>query len=242
MHDFSKSETKQKRTLGQEFEAWYKIFNKSYLLHCLYNRSASSWNQRESLLSLGQTLLTFHYTMLEKCRALLSVVERGWPNALDFSLDLELNIPRIYYLMNNSFMECFVHYLMNSNCTCARSTTLDNFALVQTSLDKNRALDFTQQGGQTLSTFTQHACRALYSEKSRAFGQGFTVVFNLIGGAEHQGCIQVARGGPLFTYLHRGLKIYYRLWHLYSFWWNFGDCAGGALGFRGAPVEKHCSI
>ena len=124
-------------------------------------------------LSLGQTLSTFHYTLLDKCRALLSVVERGWPNALDFSLDLELNIPRMYYLMNNSFMECFVHYLMNSNCTCARSTTLDNFALDQTSLDKSRALDFTQQGGQTLSTFTQHACRTLYSEKSRAFGQGF---------------------------------------------------------------------
>ena len=60
----------------------------------------------------------------------------GWPNALDFSLDLELNIPQVYYLMNNSFMECFVHYLMKSNCTCLRSTTLDNFALDQTSLDK----------------------------------------------------------------------------------------------------------
>ena len=87
-------------------------------------------------LSLGQTLSTFHYTLLDKCRALLSVVERGWPNALDFSLDLELNIPRMYYLMNDSFMECFVHYLMNSNCACVRSTTLDNFALDQTSLDK----------------------------------------------------------------------------------------------------------
>ena len=60
----------------------------------------------------------------------------GWPNALDFSLDLELNIPQVYYLMNNSFKECFVHYLMNSNCACVRSTTLDNFALDQTSLDK----------------------------------------------------------------------------------------------------------
>ena len=120
-----------------------------------------------NFLSLGQTLSTFHYTLLDKCRALLSVVERGWPNALDFSLDLELNIPRMYYLMNNSFMECFAHYLMNSNCTCVRSTTLDYFALDQISLDKNRALDFTQ-----------HACRALYSEKSRAFGQGFKVCFN----------------------------------------------------------------
>ena len=50
------------------------------------------------LLSLGQTLSTFHYTLLDKCRALLSVVERGWPNALDFSLDLELNIPLMYCL------------------------------------------------------------------------------------------------------------------------------------------------
>ena len=87
----------------------------------------------------GQTLSTFCYTLLDKCRALLSVVERGWPNALDFSLDLEINIPRMYYLMNNSFMECFVHYLMNSNCTCVRSTTLDNFALDQTSPDKKRS-------------------------------------------------------------------------------------------------------
>ena len=91
---------------------------------------------RGDFLSLGQTLSTFHYTLLDKCRALLSVVERRWPNALDFSLDLELNIPRIYYLMSNSFMECFVHYLMNPNCTCVRSTMLDNFALDQTSLDK----------------------------------------------------------------------------------------------------------
>ena len=80
-------------------------------------------------LSLGQTLSTFPY-------ALLSVVERGWPNALDFSVDLELNISRMYYLMNKSFTECFAHYLMNSNCTCAPSTTLDNIALDQTSLDK----------------------------------------------------------------------------------------------------------
>ena len=91
------------------------------------------------LLSLGQTLSTFHYTLLDKCRALLSVSRGGWPNALDFSLDLELNIPRMYDLMNNSFMEYFVHYLMNSYCTCVRSTTLDNFALDQTSLDKKQS-------------------------------------------------------------------------------------------------------
>ena len=91
------------------------------------------------MISLGQTLSTFLYTLLDKCRALLSVVERGWPNALDFSLDLELNIPRMYYLMNNSFMECFVHYLMNPNCTCVRSTTLDNFALDHTSVDNKQS-------------------------------------------------------------------------------------------------------
>ena len=36
------------------------------------------------ILSPGQMLSTFHYTLLDQCRALLSVVERGWPNALDF--------------------------------------------------------------------------------------------------------------------------------------------------------------
>ena len=95
--------------------------------------------ESELLLSLGRTLSTLHYTLLEKCRALLSVVERGWPNALDFSLDLELNIPRMYYLVNNSFMEYFAHYLMNPNCTCVRSTTFDNFAYDQTSLDKKQS-------------------------------------------------------------------------------------------------------
>ena len=69
-------------------------------------------------------------SIVECCR------EGGWPNALDFSLDLELNIPRVYFLMNDSFMECFGHYLLTSNCACVRSTTLDNFALDQTSLDK----------------------------------------------------------------------------------------------------------
>ena len=44
------------------------------------------------VLSLGQTLSTFHYTLLDNCQALLSVIDRGWPNDLDFSLNLELNI------------------------------------------------------------------------------------------------------------------------------------------------------
>ena len=94
---------------------------------------------RPSHTKSDQSLSTFHYTLLDKCRALLSVVERGWPNALGFSLDLELNIPQMYYLMNNSFIERFVHYLMNSDCTCLRSTTLDKFALDQTSLDKKQS-------------------------------------------------------------------------------------------------------
>ena len=82
---------------------------------------------------------SYHYRLLEKCRALLSVVERGWPKALDFSFDLELNILQMYYLMNISFIECFVHHLIDSNCTCVRSTTLDNFALDQISLDKKQS-------------------------------------------------------------------------------------------------------
>ena len=126
-----------------------------------------------SMLGLGRTLSTFHYTLVDNCRALLSVVERGWSNALDFSLDLELNIPRMYYLMNNSVMECFVHYLMNSNCKCVRSTTLENFALDQTSLDKKQSSRLHSTRWPNALDFTQHACRALYSEKSRAFGQGF---------------------------------------------------------------------
>ena len=125
------------------------------------------------MLSLGQTLSTFHYTLLDKCRTLLSVVERGWPNALDFSLDLKLNIPLMYYLMINSLTECLVYYLMNSNCTCVRSTTLDNFALDQTSLDKKQTS--LNKVAKRSRHFTQHTCRALYSEKSRAFGQGFSI-------------------------------------------------------------------
>ena len=194
----------------------------------------------DQTLSLGQTLSTFHYTLLNKCRALLSVVERGWPNALDFSLDLELNIPRMYYLMNNSFKECFVHYLMNSNCACVHSTTLDNFALDQTSFDKlqsswlhsrrwqsaldislnmhvercmvksrerlareSRALYSENSTKKELSTslnkvakrsrhftqhFTQHACRALYSEKSRAFGQGLRCKYRQLR-CKYQSCL-----------------------------------------------------
>ena len=77
--------------------------------------------------------LDFSLYLLDKCRVLLSVVERGWPNALNFSLDLELNIPWMYYLMNNSLMECFVHFLMNSN-----SNSKENLSNLMRTLDNAR--------------------------------------------------------------------------------------------------------
>ena len=130
------------------------------------------------ILSLGQTLSTFHYTLLDKCRALLSVVERGWPNALDFSLDLELNIPRMYYLMNNSFMECFVHYLTNSNCTCVRSTTLDNFALDQTSLDKVQSsrLQSTRWPNALDISLNMHVERCIVKSRERLARALFSII------------------------------------------------------------------
>ena len=138
------------------------------------------------MLSLGQTLSTFHYTLLDKCRVLLSVVERGWPNALDFSLDLELNIPRMYYLMNNSFMECFVHYLMNSNCTCVRSTTLDNFTLDQTSLDKKQSsrLHSTRWPNALDISLYMHVERCIVKSRERLARALWYTVFlenNLVG-------------------------------------------------------------
>ena len=56
------------------------------------------------------------------------------------------------------------------------STTLKNLTLIKLHYTKQYTLDFTIQGGQTLSTFHYiiHECRALYSQKSRAFGQGFS--------------------------------------------------------------------
>ena len=39
---------------------------------------------------------TLHIQVVVRSGPLLSVVERGWPKALDFSLDLELNIRRMY--------------------------------------------------------------------------------------------------------------------------------------------------
>ena len=130
-------------------------------------------NAFEEILSRGQTLSTFHYTLLDKCRALLSVVERGWPNALDFSLDLELNIPWMYYVMNNSFMECFVHYLLNSNCICVRSTTLDNARQRSTILrlpklhsrQKTELSTSLNKVAKRSRHFTQHVCRVKCRER-----------------------------------------------------------------------------
>ena len=73
--------------------------------------------------------------------------------------------------MNNSSKECFVQYLMDSNCACVRSTTLDNFALDQTELSTS-----LNKVAKRSRHFTQHACQALYSEQSRAFGQSLMCV------------------------------------------------------------------
>ena len=87
-------------------------------------------------LSLGQTLSTFHYTLLDKCRALLSVVERGVAKRSRLFTRLGTQHSTDVLFDQYLFMEYFVHHLMNSNCACVRSTTLDNFALDQSSLDK----------------------------------------------------------------------------------------------------------
>ena len=91
---------------------------------------------KNNLYSLGQTLSTFHYTLLDKCRALLSVVERGVAKRSRLFTRLGTQHSTDVLFDQYLFMECFVHHLMNSNCACVRSTTLDNFALDQTSLDK----------------------------------------------------------------------------------------------------------
>ena len=83
--------------------------------------------------------LDFSLYIARQMSRIVECCREGVAKRSRLSLDLELNIPRMYYLTNNSFMECFVHYVMNSNCTCVRSTTLENFALGQTSLDKKQS-------------------------------------------------------------------------------------------------------
>ena len=103
----------------------------------------------------GQTLSTFYSTR---------------------NSDLELNILRMYYLMNNSFMECFVKYLTNSNRICVRSTTLDDFALDQTSLDKKRSsgLHSTRWPNALDISLSMHVKRCI------ALGQGLICNFPMI--------------------------------------------------------------
>ena len=84
----------------------------------------------------GQTLSTFHYTLLDKCQALLSVVERGVAKRSRLFTRLGTQHSTDVLFDQYLFMEYFVHHLMNSSCACVPSTTLDNFALDQTSLDK----------------------------------------------------------------------------------------------------------
>ena len=104
-------------------------------------------------LKVRSNTLDFSLYIARKMSSIVECCQDGGPNALDFSLGLELNIPQMYYLMNNSFVDCFVRYVINCNCTFVRSTTLNKLTLDQISLDKNRGLDFNQQGGQTLSIF-----------------------------------------------------------------------------------------
>ena len=109
------------------------------------------------------------------------MLSRGeWPNALDFSLDLELNIPRMNYLMNNSYgMLCsllnerqlHMRTLDNARQFCAWPNFTRQETELSTSLNK-----VTKRSRH----FTQRACRVLYSEKSRAFGQGFRLDANVI--------------------------------------------------------------
>ena len=101
----------------------------SLLLHSLVK-------EFEAFKPLPNALDNFSLYIARQMLSIAECCQEGVANALDFSLDLELNIPRMYYLMNDSFTECFVHYLMKSHCTCVRATTLDNFALDQPSLDK----------------------------------------------------------------------------------------------------------
>ena len=117
------------------------------------------------------------------------------PNALDFSLYIARQMSSIveccregvakrsrlltrlgtqhstgmYYLMNNSFMEFFVHYLINSNCACVRSTTLDNFALDQTSLYKKQSsrLHSTRWPNALDISFNMHVERCIVKCRER---------------------------------------------------------------------------
>ena len=95
--------------------------------------------QNPTIVKPRPNALDFSLYIARQMSSIAECCREGVAKRSRLSLDLELNIPRMYYSMNNSYMECFVHYLMNCNCTCVRSTTLDNFALDQTSLDKTQS-------------------------------------------------------------------------------------------------------
>ena len=75
----------------------------------------------------------------------------------------------LYYLTNNSFMECLVHHLMNSNCACVSSATLDNFALGQTSLDKKQSsrLHSTRWPNDLDTSLNMHVERCIVKSRER---------------------------------------------------------------------------
>lgn len=64
------------------------------------------------------------------------------------------------------------------------------------------------------------------------------VVFNLFGGAEPQGCIPVALGTPAQISAQESKNILSIVALLYLLA-EPPDCTGGALRFRGTPVENH---
>ena len=104
-----------------------------------------------------------------------SVVESGWPNSLNLSLDLTLNISLNHFLhFDFSRMNLFGQFgvikfpgkLALTACAHARlrlvgwPNALDNIrqrstflTLMKLHSTKQYTLDFTRQGGQTLSTF-----------------------------------------------------------------------------------------
>ena len=112
-------------------------------------------------------------------------VERINKYCMDSAKGINNNqFPFLYHLSVFSHYHVWPNALDNAQ---QRSTILRLTKLHST---KNRTLDFTQQGGQTLSTFHSTCMSSVvqYSEMSRAFGQGFTpFLFDLLyDNARHQ--------------------------------------------------------
>ena len=80
-------------------------------------------------------------------------------------------------------MESLVHYIMNSNFICVRSTTLDNFALDQTSLDKKQSsrLHSTRLPNALDISLNMHVERCIVKSRerlARALGKHFALFYN----------------------------------------------------------------